>query len=60
MNDNDFPESIYFTQHSDMSISSSASNLLVERHVLSEWERREIYPTTEESQLYIAASESLY
>jgi len=60
LNDNDFPESIYFTQHSDMSISSSASNLLVERHVLSEWERREIYPTTEESQLYIAASESLY
>jgi DNA primase len=60
LKDSDFPESIYFTQHADMNISSSASNLLIERHVLSEWEKREIYPIKEESQLYIAASESLY
>ena len=43
-----------------MNISSSASNLLIERHVLSDWEKREIYPIKEESQLYIAASESLF
>ena len=60
LNDSDFPESIYFTQHADMNISSSASNLLIERHVLSDWEKREIYPIKEESQLYIAASESLF
>ncbi|MFM7105636.1 MAG: hypothetical protein ACKOW8_08940, partial [Flavobacteriales bacterium] len=60
LKDSDFPESIYFTQHADLNISSSASNLLIERHVLSDWEKREIYPATEESQLYIAASESLY
>jgi DNA primase len=60
LHDSDYPESIFFTQHSNLEISSAASNLLIERHVLSEWEKREIYPTTEESQLYQAASISLF
>ena len=60
LDDSNYPESSYFTQHSDLEISSAASNLLIERHILSDWEKREIYPTKEDDQLYVAASVSLF